>query len=621
VTAVIPRFGTVHPDERVRGGVRGQPAAAWSTATQSTPHAQAGDIAAPGDYNGDGNATLVVYRPSTGQWIDAMTGAVVATFGQPNDIPAPGDYDGDGTTEVAVYRPSAGQWLKPGVVMATWGWSTDVPVPGDYDGDGDDDIAVFRPGTGQWWVRGHNVIATYGQSSGDIPAPGDYDGDRTSDVTIFRPSLNQWHSSGTQHAYTWDKLDRLASVTVDGISTTMVYAPGGQRLISRRGTDVELFLGGFAERHLDDGRLTEKRYYTIGSTSVAVATKVGAATTTYDYLFGDARGSTNLTARSGSTTVNNQWYTPYGRIRGADSTLDTTTRAYIGQHQDPTSLHYLNNRYHDPQLGVFISVDPLVQMTGEPYIYASGNPTTLSDPTGLFSSCTLVGSGSSARLDCANDPDTTQKFWEAVKVHYDLGPDNEDPFTSYGFEHWDADVQAGARAGHNAARMNSQPLPEAGWLAIPFLAPFCVALCPAAAGSVASSPTAWAVGGFLSRLCHSVCNAVNEMFGGPGATNTGYVASKINITDDGLRHVFDRHLADGARSAGKSVFNDDVIITRLIADADAVVPVPQGNGNLAYIVDAGRTIGIDRASGQATNVYTVITKPSGNLVTAFPGVP
>lgn len=48
-----------------------------------------------------------------------------------------------------------------------------------------------------------------------------------------------------------------------------------------------------------------------------------------------------------------------------------------------TSLVYLNNRYHDPTLGTFISVDPLVAATGEAYIYASGNPTTLSDPVGL----------------------------------------------------------------------------------------------------------------------------------------------------------------------------------------------------------------------------------------------
>ena len=44
---------------------------------------------------------------------------------------------------------------------------------------------------------------------------------------------------------------------------------------------------------------------------------------------------------------------------------------------------FLNNRYHDPLLGTFISVDPLVTTTFEPYTYAGANPATLSDPSGL----------------------------------------------------------------------------------------------------------------------------------------------------------------------------------------------------------------------------------------------
>jgi len=44
---------------------------------------------------------------------------------------------------------------------------------------------------------------------------------------------------------------------------------------------------------------------------------------------------------------------------------------------------FLNNRYHDPTTGVFISVDPLIGKTGQPYLYANGNPATLSDPSGL----------------------------------------------------------------------------------------------------------------------------------------------------------------------------------------------------------------------------------------------
>jgi len=46
---------------------------------------------------------------------------------------------------------------------------------------------------------------------------------------------------------------------------------------------------------------------------------------------------------------------------------------------------FLNNRYMDPGLGAFISVDPLVAKTGQPYLYANGNPATLSDPSGLCS--------------------------------------------------------------------------------------------------------------------------------------------------------------------------------------------------------------------------------------------
>ena len=138
---------------------------------------------------------------------------------------------------------------------------------------------------------------------------------------------------------------------------------------------------------------------------------------------------------------------------------------------------FLNNRYHDPTLATFISVDPLVTITGEAYIYASANPITYSDPTGLFSSCTL----SDGELTCANDLENTEEYWEAANVHYDLGPENEDPLFAYGSQHWDPNVLAGARAGHNAARMNSQPLPGAGWLAIPLLGPLCVAWCSEAA--------------------------------------------------------------------------------------------------------------------------------------------
>ena len=44
---------------------------------------------------------------------------------------------------------------------------------------------------------------------------------------------------------------------------------------------------------------------------------------------------------------------------------------------------YLNNRHYDSTTGVFISVDPLVTKTMQPYIYGAANPVTYSDPDGL----------------------------------------------------------------------------------------------------------------------------------------------------------------------------------------------------------------------------------------------
>ena len=59
-----------------------------------------------------------------------------------------------------------------------------------------------------------------------------------------------------------------------------------------------------------------------------------------------------------------------------------TVRASDTTAQRP-GIGCLNNRYHDPTLGSFLSVDPLVAQTGDPYVYGAANPTTYSDPDGL----------------------------------------------------------------------------------------------------------------------------------------------------------------------------------------------------------------------------------------------
>jgi RHS repeat-associated protein len=100
-----------------------------------------------------------------------------------------------------------------------------------------------------------------------------------------------------------------------------------------------------------------------------------------------------------------------------------------------------------------------------------------------------------------------------------------------------------------------------------------------------------------------------------------HVPEQIVLRVEDLIHIAERHLPGGVLTAGRSVFYDPNDVMRLIRQAETVVPSVQANGNLAFVVDAGREIGFDRVTGGATSIYTVITRPDRSVVTMFPGLP
>lgn len=95
----------------------------------------------------------------------------------------------------------------------------------------------------------------------------------------------------------------------------------------------------------------------------------------------------------------------------------------------------------------------------------------------------------------------------------------------------------------------------------------------------------------------------------------------INISERGLAHVLDRHTVGGTKIADKSLFYKGEDIVSLIRKAEKAKPIRQPGGNFERIVDAGRPIGVDKATGQPTSTFTVITNTEDDLITAFPGLP
>ncbi|WP_146164358.1 RHS repeat-associated core domain-containing protein [Pseudosporangium ferrugineum] len=184
---------------------------------------------------------------------------------------------------------------------------------------------------------------------------------------------------------TWDSEGHVETITEGAATTSYLYDADGNRLISSDPAGKTLYLPGQEIRFTaSTGARTGTRYYTFAGQTVASRNNSGLT-----WLTADRQGTaqTSLDPVSQQATIRRQ--TPFGGTRGAVPAWPNT-KGFVGGTTDTTGLTHLGAREYDPQLGRFISVDPILdpadpqQWTG--YSYANNSPVTLSDPTGLIPS-------------------------------------------------------------------------------------------------------------------------------------------------------------------------------------------------------------------------------------------
>lgn len=162
----------------------------WIISGKPQSLGEAGDIATPADYDGDGKTDLAVFRPREGKFF--LQGGKVISLGKAGDIPVCGDWDGDGFAEVAVYRPATLTWYFDGLDSIKFGHKQGIPVPADYDGDGILDVCFFRKDNSLWQSSLGNIPLEVKHTKGDIPVPGDYNGDGKAEMAVYRPTTQEW---------------------------------------------------------------------------------------------------------------------------------------------------------------------------------------------------------------------------------------------------------------------------------------------------------------------------------------------------------------------------------------------------------------------------------------------
>jgi NOL1/NOP2/fmu family ribosome biogenesis protein len=169
-----------------------------------------GDYPIVGDWDGDGDATIGIFRNGTFYLRNNNTigyADVVFAFGVRGDQPVAGDWDGDGIDTIGVYRN--GLFLLrnsndagPADASFALGMAGDVGIAGDWNGDGKDTTGVFRPTNGALYLKNQNVTGyadiqiNYGLA-GDKPVVGDWDNNGTDTIGVYRNGTFMLRNSNT----------------------------------------------------------------------------------------------------------------------------------------------------------------------------------------------------------------------------------------------------------------------------------------------------------------------------------------------------------------------------------------------------------------------------------------
>lgn len=125
-----------------------------------------------------------------------------------------------------------------------------------------------------------------------------------------------------------------------------------------------------------------------GSLVATVERPLTGGTGTVEYQHTDALGSSVAVTDASRTVIETSEYEPFGRVANRAA---RDGAGYTGHAEDAaTGLTYMQQRYYDPQIGRFLSVDPVTPHQNPAtafnrYWYANGNPYSFTDPNGRSS--------------------------------------------------------------------------------------------------------------------------------------------------------------------------------------------------------------------------------------------
>jgi RHS repeat-associated protein len=193
--------------------------------------------------------------------------------------------------------------------------------------------------------------------------------------------------------YTWDAVGRLASATVDGVTSRYAYLGDGGRISMTVGSETTTYtldLAALLVQVLVANQSTNPQ----STTYLYSFTRIGEFDGEWHYHLADHLGSVRSLVGADGGVEGTRAYRPYG-VQLSSAGTASSIYGFTGEQTDQPGLIYLRARMYAPEIGRFISQDTITPEFSQPqslnlYAYVRGNPTNYIDPSGHRGTAVII---------------------------------------------------------------------------------------------------------------------------------------------------------------------------------------------------------------------------------------
>ncbi len=325
------------------------------------------------------------------------------TLGSSGDTVSTSYAADDAPTSITLSSPSSTlqQFAYSDAPSGAIASETDFPSsptsPAAYTYNAQSQVTQETPGTAT--AKSYSLDASGNLTTLPTGASGTYNADS---------ELTSSTLSGTTTSYTYDAAGNRSGESVGGTATVSATYNGANQLTSysdplatmtsatynglglRTAVTVTPSGGGSRTNSFVWNTLTavprllrDASYAYIYGQGATPLEQVNLSSGALTYLVTDALGSVRGVVSSSGALMATTSYDAWGNAQTTGGLFASTNFGFAGGYLGSQGLYYFINRYYDPAAGQFLSVDPAVSITSQPYSYTGGNPVNEADPLGL----------------------------------------------------------------------------------------------------------------------------------------------------------------------------------------------------------------------------------------------